>query len=81
MSDRAHTIADIAASLGIRPHAVLALIHSGQLRAVDVSLKGRKPRWRILPEDLEGFFARRTPQPAGPRKQRRKPNRNIIQYF
>ena len=58
MSDRTQTVADVAALLGVRTHAVLALIHSGQLRAVDVSLKGRKPRWRILPDDLEGFFAR-----------------------
>ena len=82
MTDRALTVRDVAALLGIRQHGVLSLIRSGELRGVDVSLKpGGRPRWRIMPDDLEGFLSRRTLTPAGPRRRARRRPANVKQYF
>jgi hypothetical protein len=81
VTDRAHSVKQVAAMLGIRTHAVCALIRSGALRAVDVSLQpGGRPHWRIMPDDLEGFLLRRTHAPAAPRRHRRKPT-TVKQYF
>ena len=81
MGDPALSVKQVAELLGIRTHGVLALIRSGELRAVDVSLvQGGRPRWRILPDDLEGFLLRRTYQTAPPRRRRRKPT-NVKAYF
>jgi excisionase family DNA binding protein len=81
MSNHALSVKQVAESLGIRTHGVLTLIRSGELRGVDVSLQpGGRPHWRILPDDLDGFILRRTRQPAGPRRRRRKPT-NVKAYF
>jgi len=81
MADRAHSVKQVAEQLGIRTHGVLSLIRSGELQAVDVSLvKGGRPRWRIFPDDLEGFIIRRTHQAPTPRRRRRKPT-NVKAYF
>ncbi len=78
---RALSVREVAALLGIRPHGVLALIHSNQLPAVDVSLQqGGRPRWRIFQDALEDFLLRRTHQPAAPRRRRRR-NTTVKQYF
>ena len=75
------SVKNVAELLGIRQHAVLTLIHSGQLRAVDLSLvPGGRRRWRILPADLDDFITRRTHRPATPRRRRRKPT-TVKQYF
>ena len=67
-------VAGVAARLKAGEHKVLALIHSGELPAVDVSLKpGGRPRWRVLPDDFDAFLARRTFSPPAPRRRRRKP--------
>jgi excisionase family DNA binding protein len=82
MSDTAFSVRVVAERLGIRQHGVLALIHGGELRAVDVSPKpGGRPHWRILPEDLDGFLTRRTHQAAPPRRRRRNPRTNVKRYF
>jgi len=81
VTDHAHSVKQVAAMLGIRTHGVLAMIHNGQLRAVDVSIQpGGRPHWRILADDLEGFLLTRTRQPAAPRRRRRKPL-NVKAYF
>lgn len=82
MTDRAQTVRQVAETLGIRQHGILSLIRSGELHAVDVSLQpGGRPRWRIMPDDLEGFLLRRTHQAAAPRRRRRRPSSNVKQYF
>lgn len=82
MGDRASSVKQVAELLGIRTHGVLSLIRSGELRAVDVSLvQGGRPRWRIMPDDLEGFLLRRTHQVAPPRRRRRRPATTVKQYF
>lgn len=81
MADRALSVREVAELLGVRQHCVLTLIRNGELRAVDISLKpGGRPRWRIMPDDWDGFLSRRTYQPAAPRRRRRKPT-NVKQYF
>jgi len=82
MPDHALSVKRVAELLGIRTHGVLALIRSGELIAVDVSLvPGGRPHWRILADDFEGFIARRTRQPVAPRRRRRKHANNVKQYF
>ena len=81
MSDRFYSVKKIAELLGVRQHQILALIRSGELRAIDISLQpGGRRRWRINSDDFDGFILRRTHQVAAPRRRRRKP-RNVKQYF
>ena len=81
MSDCSLTVKQVAERLGIRMAGVRSLIQSGELPAVDVSLtQGGRPRWRILPDHVEGFLTRRTHRPVAPRRRRRKP-KNVKQYF
>lgn len=82
MTASLRTVKQIAELLRIRQHGVLALIHSGDLRAVDVSLRpGGRPRWRIAQGDLDDFLQRRTRQPDPPRRRRRKRDTTVTQYF
>ena len=82
MTAPAYSVKKVAELLGIRTHAILSMIRSGEMLAVDVSLQpGGRPRWRILPDDLEGFLLRRTHQAAPPRRRRRRPQQNVRQYF
>lgn len=82
MTDAALSVKRLAELLGIRRHGVLALIHSGELRGFDASLKPTgRALWRVLAEDLDGFILRRTYQPAAPRRRRRKPQATMKRYF
>ena len=82
MTDSAYSVKRVSELLGIRQHGVLSLIRSGELRAVDVSLKrSKRPRWRILTGDLEGFLMRRTHQPAAPRRRLRRRPTTVKHYF
>jgi transposase len=63
---------------GVGEHTVLGWIHSGLLRAIDISrVTSSRPKWRITPEDLEAFEMRRSHKPPEPRKPRKskKPER------
>ncbi len=67
-----HTVKQIAEILDVRTHAVTSLIRSGQLVAVDISLKpGGRPRWRIEADAFDAFLAKRTYVPRNRRKVRR----------
>ncbi len=82
MNDALLSVKQVAEKLGMRTHGVLTLIRSGELRAIDVSLKpGGRPSWRILSEDLDSFILRRTFQASPPRQRRRKPRTTITEYF
>jgi excisionase family DNA binding protein len=68
------SVKQVAELLAIRRHGVLALIHSGELPAASIALKANgRPRWRISPDDIERFIAKRRGQTAPPRRRRRKP--------
>jgi hypothetical protein len=58
MNDQAAlTVNHVCVRYGIKPEKVLAWIHSGQLRALNLNTdpKSPRPRWRILSADLEAF--------------------------
>ena len=52
----------VAAYLGISRETVAALIRSGQLAAINVSLSpsSRRPRYRVTEQALEDFEAKRS---------------------
>lgn len=82
MSERAfYTVKQVAALLGLRQHAVLALIKSGAIPSINIALtQTGRPRWRILPSDFEAWVSKRTHQPSTPRRRRRKQT-TVKQYF
>ena len=79
--DRASTPPVVARQLGVDSHKVLRWIASGQLRAVNVG-DGSRPRWRIMPDDLQAFLERRAAQPAvKATRRRRKVDAAVTEYF
>lgn len=78
------SVAQVADKLQMRQHAVLALIANGELRAVNVAIKpnGKKPRWRIMPDDFDGFLLRRMHQAPPPRRRKcRKKFPEIEEFY
>jgi excisionase family DNA binding protein len=74
----------VGKQLRVSPSKIVAWIRAAELRAVNVasSVRGR-PRWRIAPEDLEAFLARRQfpPAPKVSRTRRRPRDTGVIQFF
>ncbi len=86
ITDAALSPEAVARQLGISGDKVRSWIASGQLTAYNLatSLRGAKPRWRILREDLETFLAGRRATGPAPRQQRRqKPKlpEGFVRYF
>lgn len=77
------TVADVAARYGVASGTVLKWITAGDLAAVNVSrsARSRKPRWRITAAALAAFEARRAPQVAAPRQQRRQKPADVIEFY
>ena len=72
---------DITEQVGVGIEPVLAWIHSGQLKASNVSNSPNRPRWRIAKTDLQDFLDRRSNQQQGhktPAKRRPKPRREFV---
>jgi hypothetical protein len=69
----------------VKDDVVLAWIHSGELRALNVSSGKGRPTWRIAAADLDAFEERRRAVPVSattsPRRARRKPARDVIKFF
>jgi len=62
----------VAKRLGVNPDKVLSWIRSGELSAVNVTIKpGGRPKYRIASADLESFKNRRTPQQRMKQRPRR----------
>lgn len=61
--------------LGVGIETFLSWIHSGQLKASNVSNSNTRPRWRIAKTDLNAFLEARsnqqTPKPAKARRTTR----------
>ena len=76
------TVAEVAKRLSVQDEVVLAHIRSGRLRAINVGLGSRRPRWRIAQEALEEFLGARTTSPVQPAKPRRtrRPSQ-VIEFF
>ena len=71
---------DICERLAIGIEPVLNWIHSGQLKAVNVSNSPNRPRWRIAMDDYEAFLKSRSTQMADDPKPKRpkKPSRQFV---
>ena len=76
---------ELARTWGVSVDKIHALITSGQLRAIDVSLNPGVglPRWKIRPEDIVEFDNRRASRPATPKptRRRRRTPTNVTEYF
>lgn len=78
------SVAELAERWGCRQDHVLALIKSGQLRAVNLALdpSGRRPRWRINEGDVIEFEQRRASgKPEPKQKRRRSDSRDVVEFF
>jgi excisionase family DNA binding protein len=77
------TTADVAAKLSIGIDQVVRLIRAGKLEAVDVSISGRKPRWRISERSLTAFLEQRKSTPPVPASRKQRPSRpkDVIEFF
>ena len=67
--------------LGIGHNKVLDFIHSGELRATDLSAKRGRPRWRISRRDLESFLATRVTTPVPKPARRPRKNNPAIEFY
>lgn len=68
------TVRDICNHFGCHEQTVLAWIHSGELKAVNVGVAPgkKKPRWRITQAALEEFEKKRAAVPPAPTPTRRR---------
>ena len=80
MSTHYLTVADVAARIGLSVPAVLALIHSGDITASNVSAGTQRPRWRVAPDDLSFWLTSRQTRPT-PRITRRRRTAAITEYI
>jgi hypothetical protein len=64
---------ELAAMWGKKPETIIALIRSGDLRAIDAALPGKRHRYLIDAADIAAFEARRAvvPPPKVVRRKRR----------
>jgi excisionase family DNA binding protein len=80
-----YTIRDICNRFGVHEQTVLAWIHSGELKAVNVGVSPakKKPRWRITEEALKAFEELRATTPPAPRVQRRRKKQasDVIEFI
>ncbi len=78
-----YTVRDICNQYGVHEQTVLAWIHSGELKAVNVGVAPgkKKPRWRVTQSALNAFEALRTPTPPAPKTRRRKRKRQDVEFY
>jgi hypothetical protein len=89
MSEKADTTAcftppKLAERWGVKPEKVIAFIRAGELRAFDVSVRpdSGRPRYRIPPDAIIEFEARRSViSPTKPRERRKKQPPDVIEFF
>ena len=78
MSDTTLSTAQVAKRYRVGIHKILTLIARGEIDAVNVSLSGRRPQWRIPPEAIEAFERRRSAQP---KTLARRKTKHQYRYF
>jgi transposase len=72
----------IAKRLRVKPSKVIAWIKRDELVAIDVSEnRGRRPRWRIAPEELQRFLESRSSRHPARAARRRKPVAAVLEFF
>jgi excisionase family DNA binding protein len=79
-----YTVRDLCERYDVTAHTVLAWIHSGKLRALNVSRRvgAKKPRYRITQEQLDAFQSSITtsaPVPAARPKRTPSASRNRME--
>jgi len=79
MLSRYLTVREVAEEISVTDHAVLAMIHRGDLAASNVSLGSTRPRWRIAEDELTRWMTSRQSGPT-PRITRRRRTAEIIEY-
>lgn len=79
------TVAEYASQLGVAEDKVLAWIHCGELRAVNIaqSRNAQRPRWRIPVAAIEQFERSRetAPPPPKPARRRLKQSADEVRYY
>jgi excisionase family DNA binding protein len=81
--ERFLTPPQVAKVLGVSSEHVTKFIASGELRAMNTSLKDR-PRWKISREDFDAFVNRRSNQTSASdssRRSRRKVDSRPVKQF
>jgi excisionase family DNA binding protein len=81
MSGTALTPPQLARQLRVDVHTVLGWIRTGELRAINVGSRGKRPRWRLDPADVAVFEQRRAAQPEARPQRRRAKSGWTFQYF
>lgn len=73
----------VGALLGVGHDKVLGFIRTGELRAIDLSTtRGKRPRWRISPDDLNAFLARRSATPSPKlRRHQKQQDASVIEFY
>ena len=82
--DRQYTPQQAAEILGVSDDGIVAMIHSGELVAVNVAraADSMRPRWRIAESDLGRFLiARRHPASMEPNATKPKRTRQAVGDF
>ena len=73
----------LAKRWGVAPDKVLALIHSGELVAVNLAInpRGKRARWRVSLTEVERFEEARSSKPPAPKTRRRRRTPSTIREF
>ena len=74
------TVRQFAERMQIGTDCVLTHIHSGRLRAVNVST-GKRPTWRIPLDAIVTFETAQSVRPAEKPKRRRRRDSAVIEFF
>lgn len=76
-----YSVADLAARWRIGPDKINGFIRRGELLAVNVATHtSARPQWRVMPEEVAKFEARRTSAPV-PKPTRRRRRTGDVDFF
>lgn len=75
------SVPSVAAALGTNVNKIRTFIHSGQLKAINLS-SGPRPRWRITADALNEFLELRSAKtPRVPSTRRRHSSAKVEEFF
>lgn len=80
--DRYLTPPEVARRFGVSTSKVTTWISRGEIVALNLATAaGGRPRWRISPEALADFEARRSAQPKPKQQRRRRAPKEMVRFF